>query len=82
MRFLLASLHRAVYRAQVAAEGVPLEMAPDIVDVTCPRCGALFVADLTPDDDPWDLEAQEWQALVRLDRECLDHAHAFVVEAT
>ena len=80
MRFLLAAVHRADYRRQVEAAGVPLDHAPEVVDVRCPRCGALYVADLEPDEEPWDLEALEWAAIKRLDAECPDHAHAFAVE--
>ena len=79
MRFLLASLHRADYRRQVEAAGVPLDHAPDVVAVRCPRCDALYVAELAPDEEPWDLEAAEWAATVRLDGECPDHPHAFAV---
>ena len=82
MRFLLASLHRAEYRALIAAEGIPLDVVPALVDVRCPRCDVLYVADLAPEADPWDLEALEWAALVRLDAECPDHPHAFAVEDT
>lgn len=81
MRFLLASLFRAEYRAQVAAAGVPLEVAPDVVEVRCPRCELLYVADLAVDADPWDLEADEWEATVRLDAECPDHPGRFAVGA-
>ena len=79
VRLLLALLHRADYRRQVEAAGVPLDHAPDPVEVRCPRCGALYVADLEPDAEPWDLEALEWAATVRLEAECPDHAHAFAV---
>ncbi|MGD9891649.1 MAG: hypothetical protein AB7R89_28705 [Dehalococcoidia bacterium] len=79
MRLLLASLYRAEYKALIAAEGIALDVAPDIVEIKCPRCEAVYVADLAPDEEPWDLEALEWQALVQLDGECPDHAHAFTV---
>src|SRR5215207_4250651 len=62
VRFLLATLHRAAFRQQVEVAGVPLDHAPDLVDVRCPRCDALFVADLAPGEEPWDLEAREWAA--------------------
>ena len=80
MRFLLAAAHRAAYRRQVEADSIPLDHAPDAVEVHCPRCGALYLADLGPDEEPWDLEALEWAAAVRLDAECPDHPHAFAVE--
>jgi hypothetical protein len=80
MRFLLAAVHRAAYRRQVEAAGVPLDHAPDLVDVRCPRCGDLYVADLEPDDEPSDLEALEWAATLKLEAECPDHPHAFAVE--
>ena len=38
------------------------------------------LANVGPDEEPFDLEAQEWAATVRLDAECPDHAHAFTVE--
>ncbi len=79
VRFLLASLYRAEYRALIAAEGIPLDVVPDVVDVACPRCGALYVAELAPDEEPWELEAREWMALCRLNTECPNHAHRFVV---
>lgn len=50
-----------------------------MVDVACPDCGQVFVADLAPDEDPWELEACEFEALDRLIHECPDHAHMFVV---
>ena len=80
MRYLLASLYRAEYRRLVLAEGIEPSQAPDPVDVRCPRCDALYIGELAPGDEPWDLEALEWAAVVRLDAECPDHAHAFVVE--
>ena len=80
MHFLLASLYGAEYRQQIAAAGLSLDVAPDIVPVDCPRCQAGYVAERAIDDEPWDLEACEWAALVRLDRECPDHPHRFVVE--
>jgi hypothetical protein len=37
------------------------------------------VADPVPDDEPWDLEEQEWEAITRLAAECPDHARVFAV---
>jgi hypothetical protein len=67
VRFLLASLHRAAYRRQIEAARIPLDHAPDVVDVRCPRCDALYVAERAPDEEAWDLEALEWAATVQLD---------------
>jgi hypothetical protein len=76
---LHVSPYRAEYRALIAAEGLALDVAPEVVEITCPRCGSVYVADLAPDEEPWDLEAREWQALVQLDGECPDHPHQFAV---
>ena len=63
-RFLLARIHRARLRELVA----------------CPRCGDEYFADLNPNEsEPQWLQEDEWEALVRLDEECPDHAHRFVV---
>jgi len=59
---------------------VPPEHAPDIIDLRCTRRGALSVAELAPDEDPWELNAWEWVAVARPDAECPDHPHAFTVE--
>jgi hypothetical protein len=79
MVFLLASLHRARYDALVAEVGDDQPLAP--FTITCPRCGAVYVADLEADDEPWDIEEQEWAATMRLLVECPDHAHRFAVES-
>ena len=79
MRFLLASLFRAAYRELIATRLLPLDTVPDLVDVRCPTCDALYVVDLTPDEEPWDLEAREWEALVRLKVDCPDHSHVLAV---
>lgn len=78
MRFLLATLHRARYRELVAESGGDLPLEPFTLD--CPKCGAVYLADLAPEDEPWDIEEQEWAALVRLDAECPDHPHRFTAE--
>lgn len=61
----------------VAETGGELPLEP--FTVQCPRCGDTYVAELAPEDEPWDLEAQEWEAVTRLHDECPDHAHVFAV---
>jgi hypothetical protein len=60
MRWLLASMYLRRHRDIIAAEGVALRYAPDVVDITCPACGVAFVGDLAPDVDPAELEAETW----------------------
>src|SRR5215208_395912 len=80
VRFLLARFHTAEYRRQIEAAGFPAGHQPEEpMQLRCPRCDALYLAELADDEDPWDFEARAWAALVRLDRECPDHAHAFTV---
>ncbi len=78
MRFLLASLHRAGCQTLVAADSVLLDSSWALGEVTCPRCGIVYVADLALDVDPWDVVAHNIGARVRLDGECPDHAHQFL----
>ncbi len=74
-------MHRARFRELVAGEGLPAELVPEVLRIACPRCGDWYFADLDQQDaEPFDLEAQEWAALVRLESECPDHSHSFVVE--
>ena len=80
MIVLHARVHRARYRELVAAEGLALDAAPEPVLFACPRCGDEFFLDLDTDTEPWDVEEAEWQAVTRLDGECPDHAHRFVIE--
>ncbi len=68
--FLHARIHRARWRALIAAEPVL---------IACPTCGTAYAADLEPEEEPVELEADEWAALVRLDAECPDHPHRFSV---
>jgi hypothetical protein len=79
MRLLRASMFTSRYRELVAAEGLALDAAPEPVDVACPRCGALYIADLDVGEEPWDLEALEWEAVVQLEEECPDHPYRFAV---
>src|SRR6476646_2883417 len=75
MRWLLASMYIRRHREIVAAEGVALHHAPDVVDITCPDCGQTYIADLEPDEDPPELEWLAWLAEQRLGKDCPDHAH-------
>ena len=79
-RFLLARIHRARLRELVAAHGIPAELVPEPLVIACPRCGDEFFADIGPDEgEPRWLEEDEWEATVRLEGECPDHAHRFFV---
>jgi len=49
--------------------------------VICPNCGDEFFADLEPSGDPSELDEECCEALTRLEGECPDHAHCFVVGA-
>ena len=75
MVFLHAGVHRHEYRQLVGAvdalRAIPLEPAT----VTCPGCGDLYIATLTLDEEPFDLEALEWEASCMLETECPDHRH-------
>jgi hypothetical protein len=77
MLFLLASLHRDRYRQLGAETGGEMPLEP--FSISCPKCGEVFVAVLSPDNEPWDIEAEEWEALTRLEAKCPDHAHRFGV---
>jgi len=79
MRLLVTALHRAAYRARVAAPSLALNAVPDVIEVRCPRCDVFYIADLAPEDEPWHLEALEWEAVVQLDAACPAHAHAVTV---
>ncbi len=79
MRFLHLHVHRARYRDAVIVrfeEGL-LTCEPPTVD--CPRCGWSYFADSGEELEPDEAEVLAFRATVRLDRECPDHAHAFVV---
>lgn len=79
LRFLLASLYRDRYRELVADLPIFGERPPEPFTVECPTCGALYLADKTTYDEPYDLDGLEWEALTRLADECPDHPHAFAV---
>ncbi len=72
-RFLHAVLHRDRLRLLWQNELLKLLV------VICPKCGDEFFADLEPSDDPSELEEESCEALTRLESECPDHAHRFVV---
>ncbi len=78
-RFLHAQLHRARLRDLVVAQLAVDDEPPHPVMAICPTCGVAYFADLEPADDPWELELEEWEALAKLDGECPDHPHAFLV---
>ena len=79
MQFLHAQLH--LYRLRELITSVPVfgDRPPEPLLIACPKCGDQFFGDLEPYEEPWDLEALEWAALVRLEGECPDHAHRFAV---
>lgn len=80
--WLLAAAHRAHLREIIAAAGRPREAVPlEPVLITCPRCALEYFADLALGEESLTLEADEWAARARLDRECPDHAHRSTVEA-
>jgi hypothetical protein len=79
MRWLLASRYIRRHRDIVAAEGVELRHAPDVVDVVCPGCGQTYIADLEPHEDPPELEWPAWLAEQRLAKDCPDHIQRMAV---
>ena len=80
MQFPHARLHRARLRELVTGHAIPAELVAAPLLIACPRCGDEFFADLGPDEsEPRFYESDEWEAVVRLDRECPDHAHRFAV---
>ena len=68
-----AVLHRD--RIRLLWQNEPLKL----VLVICPKCGDEFFADLESSGDPSELDDESCEALTRLERECPDHAHRFVV---
>ena len=79
MEFLHARIYRQRYRELIAEVPVFGDRPPEPFTIACPKCGDVYLAELAPYDEPWDLEEQEWEAVVRLDDECPDHAHRFEV---
>jgi len=79
MVFLHAGVHRAAYRQLVSATDALRAIPLEPVTIICPGCGDLYVASLALDEEPFDLEEQEWEATCILDAECPDHRHYFEV---
>jgi hypothetical protein len=80
MRWLMAALHVGRHREMVAGGPLPAHEVPDVVDIECPLCGMVYVADLTSGQDSPDLEAQCWAAEEMLREACPDHEVRMVVE--
>ena len=78
-RVLHTHLHRARLRDLVATHLAGDDGPPHPVMAVCPTCGTSYFADLTPMEDPWELELEEWEALAKRDGECPDHPHWFLV---
>ena len=79
MDFLHAGIHHARLDELRTGVASPFEFARAVVFVACPVCGDSYFADLSPDDEPALLDADEWAAQVKLVDECPDHAHRFSV---
>ena len=59
-RFLLARSHRARRRELVAGHGIPAELVPEPMLITCPQCGDELFAGIGPDEsEPRFLESDE-----------------------
>ena len=78
-RLLHARLHRRRLRDMVTAQLAREERLPRPMLVVCPTCGEVFFADPGPVGSPRERELEEWEALARLDGECPDHPHRFIV---
>ena len=78
-RFLHARLHGNRLQDLACRESLGGDPLVPLVVVFCPRCAIDYFADIAPDDDPTGLKLETWAAVRRLDRECPDHAHRFVV---
>lgn len=79
MLFLHAGVHRAAYRQFAAAADALRAIPLEPITVTCPGCGDRYVATFALDEEPFDLEALEWEAGCVLETECPDHWHYFEV---
>ncbi len=80
MRFLLASLYRPQYREIIGRLNAPSDPDPMVLHVECPKCGQDNVAEPEPGTDVWELKDCEYKATVRLNQECPDHPHWFMVQ--
>ena len=80
VRFVHARLHG--HRLRALTHGDPLvgDLLLRLVVVICPRCDVEYFADVEPSEDPTELELPMGAALTRLEGECPDHAHRFVVD--
>lgn len=79
MLLLHTGVHGKRYRDLLAMKPLPHEEPPEPLEVTCPRCGDVYVAELDPYEEWPDLEELEWEAVSALERECPDHPHYFEV---
>lgn len=77
--FLHARLHRDQLRDTVTAQLATAKTPPRLWLVLCPSCGDTFFADRGADSDVCASELEQWEALAKLDGECPDHPHWFVV---
>jgi hypothetical protein len=75
----MAALHVGRHREMVAGGALPPHAVPDVVDITCPVCGVVYIADLTSGADPPDLEMQCWAAEQHLADLCPEHEHRCVL---
>ena len=79
MRFAVMPLYLVERRHRMASTRGPLPMAPEAVDVICPRCGALYIGECLTDELLHDVDACRDQALRLLDGDCPTHPHIFVI---
>ena len=77
MRFLHAGVHRQRYRELTALRPIYNEGTPEPFEVRCPKCGAVYVAGLSPMKAWPDLAELEREAVAVLAAECPDHPHFF-----
>ena len=78
-RFLHAQIHRVLLAELVTAQLAADKSPPRQSVAICPTCGQTYVADIEPHENPLDLDLEGWEALAKLDGECPDHPHSFVV---
>ena len=81
INFLLARLHRGRLADILTDLAILGPWPPEPLLAVCPRCGLEYFADVAHPDESVDWEWVEGAALLRLHRECPDHAAGFTVNA-
>ena len=79
MIFLHAGIFRSKFRDLVGSASALKPIPIEPITIECPKCGDLYIADLALDEEPFDLEEQEWEALYELEAECPDHRYCVAV---